>query len=181
MKCRAVFLDRDGTVNVDKDYLYRIEDFEFEKNVPETLKYLYEKGYKLIVISNQSGIARGYFTVADVERLHDHISRTAEGLGFRIEGFYYCPHYKEGTVKEYAVDCGCRKPGTELIERAVKDHDIDISYSFFIGDKEADMLAGKKAGLTTILVGTGYGKETAENFRDYDHYFEDISGVRSVI
>ncbi len=181
MKGRAVFLDRDGTVNVDKDYLYRIEDFEFEKNVPETLKYLYDKGYKLIIISNQSGIARGYFTVEDVEKLHDHIEKEAEAEGFKITEFYYCPHLPEGKIKEFSVECGCRKPGTGLIDKAVDDHDIDTASSFMIGDKEADMVSGRKAGLTTILVGTGYGKETVNNFKDYDHYFEDISGVRSII
>jgi D,D-heptose 1,7-bisphosphate phosphatase len=172
MKNRAVFLDRDGTVNVEKDYLYRVEDFEFEKNVPQTLKYLYDKGYKLIIISNQSGIARGYFTEEDVEALHKFIASKSIGAGFEITGFYYCPHL-EG--------CACRKPGTEMIERAVIEHDLDISQSFMIGDKEADIIAGKKAGLTTILVGTGYGRETEKKFKGYDHYFDDISGIRSVI
>lgn len=181
MKNKAVFLDRDGTVNVEKDYLHRTEDLEFEENIPETLKYLYDKGYKLIIVSNQSGIARGYFTVQDVEHLHSFMRKKAEDAGFKIEKFYYCPHHPEGTVPEFSFECSCRKPGTGLIDQAVKDFDIDVSASYMIGDKAADMIAGKRAGLTTILVGTGYGKETAENFKDYDHYFEDISQIKSVI
>jgi D-glycero-D-manno-heptose 1,7-bisphosphate phosphatase len=181
MKSPAVFLDRDGTVNVDRDYLYRVEEFEFEKGVVETLKYLYDKGYKLIIVSNQSGIARGYFTVSDVEKLHAFIKAEAEKNGFCFAGIYYCPHYKEGIVPEFAIDCACRKPGTEMIKKAAIDHDIDLSRSYMAGDKEADIIAGKKSGLKTILVGTGYGKETAEKFSGYDYYFDSITGLKTLI
>lgn len=181
MSVKAVFLDRDGTLNKDKNYLIKPEDFEFEENVPETLKYIYDKGYMLIVVSNQSGVARGYFTEEDVKKLHEFISEKISVLGFKIEKFYYCPHYEKGIIKEYSIRCSCRKPGTGMIEKAVQEFSIDLSQSFMIGDKEADMEAGKKSGLTTILVGTGYGKETLKTSKWHDHYFEDISGVRSVI
>jgi D,D-heptose 1,7-bisphosphate phosphatase len=181
MENRAVFLDRDGTINVDKNYLYRIEDFEFEAGAAEALKHLFDKGYKLIIISNQSGVARGYFTVEDVERLHDHIKKEAVRSGFEFAGIYYCPHYTKGTVKEFSIECACRKPGTALIEQAIKEHKIDRSGSYMIGDKEADMIAGKKAGLTTILVGTGCGKETKKNYKDFDHYFDNIMEVKTII
>ncbi|HQO09920.1 MAG TPA: HAD family hydrolase [Clostridiales bacterium] len=178
---KAVFLDRDGTVNVDKNYLIRIEDFEFEAGVPAALKYLYDKGYKLIIISNQSGIARGYFSVNDVEKLHERIRNEAEKRGFSFAGIYYCPHYAEGSVPEYSIDCECRKPGTALIEKAMVEHDIDRNESYMIGDKKADITAGKNAGLTTILVGTGYGKQTAETFREYDFYIEYLSEIKKII
>lgn len=181
MKNKAVFLDRDGTVNIDKDYLYKIEDFQFETGVTDTLKYVYDKGYKLIIISNQSGVARGYFAISDVEKLHDHIKKKAAEFGFEITGIYYCPHYTKGIIKEFSIDCGCRKPGIELIEKAVRDHNIDIKKSFMIGDKEADILAGKYAGLKTVLIGTGYGKETLKTCREYDYYFENISGIKTII
>jgi D,D-heptose 1,7-bisphosphate phosphatase len=174
MKSRAVFLDRDGTVNVDKDYMYKPEDFEFEKGVAETLKYLYSKNYKLIIITNQSGIARGYYTAEDVERLHDHMRILAKENGFEFTGFYFCPHMPD-------EGCSCRKPGTALIEKAVLEHGIDLSVSYMVGDKESDMTAGKKAGLTTILVGSGYGKQTKENYDGYDHYFDCITGLMSII
>jgi len=181
MKNKAVFFDRDGTINIDKEYLYKIEDFEFETGVTDTLKYLYRKGFKLIIISNQSGVARGYFTVSDVEKLHDHIKKRAADFGFEITAIYYCPHYAKGIIKEYSIECGCRKPGTGLIEKAIKDHNIDVKKSFMIGDKESDILAGKNAGLKTVLVGTGYGKETLKTCRDYDYYFENISELKTII
>jgi len=178
---RAVFLDRDGTVNIDKNYLYKIGDFEFELGAVEALAYLYNKGFKLIIISNQSGIARGYFSVEDVEKLHDHIRTEALKNGFEFAGIYYCPHYENGSVPEYSVRCECRKPGTALIEKAIREHDIDRSGSYMVGDKEADMVSGSKAGLTTILVGTGYGKETKMKFKGFDHYLENIADIKKII
>ena len=174
MKSRAVFLDRDGTVDVDKDYMYKPEEFEFEKGVVETLRYIYSKNYKLIVITNQSGIARGYFTSGDVEKLHDHMKVTAKENGFEFTGFYFCPHMPD-------EGCSCRKPGTELIEKAALEHSIDLELSYMVGDKESDMAAGRNAGMTTVLVGSGYGKRTKEDFQDYDHYFESITGLKSII
>jgi D,D-heptose 1,7-bisphosphate phosphatase len=181
MSMPAVFLDRDGTVNVDKDYLYKSGDFEFEKDVVRTLKYLYDKGYSLIIISNQSGIARGYFSVSDVEKLHSFINSEAEKNGFKFKAIYYCPHYRDGKIPGYSIDCECRKPGTGMIEQAVSEHKIDLGRSYLVGDKESDILAGKKAGLKTILVGTGYGKKTAESFSGYDYYFETMAGIRTII
>lgn len=174
MKNRAVFLDRDGTVNVDKDYMYKPEDFEFEKGVVETLKYLYSKNYRLIIITNQSGIARGFYTAEDVDRLHEHINILAKMNGFEFEGFYFCPHMPED-------GCDCRKPRTDLIEKAAQIHNIDLEHSYMVGDKESDIIAGKNAGLTTILVGSGYGKQTKADFKDYDHFFDCITGVMSII
>lgn len=174
MKNKAVFLDRDGTVNVDKNYMYKPEDFEFEKGVPETLKCLFAKNYKLIIITNQSGIAREYYTAEDVEKLHDHMGILAKENGFEFAGFYFCPHMPED-------GCDCRKPSTALIEKAACEHNIDLELSYMVGDKESDMIAGKNAGLTTVLVGSGYGKKTKENFDDYDHYFECITGLMSII
>ena len=178
---RAVFLDRDGTVNVEKDYLIRSEDFEFEKHVPETLKFLYDKGFLLIVVTNQSGIARGYYTETDLDELNRHMMSIVNKNGFRFAGIYYCPHHKDGIVDRYAVECGCRKPGTELIEKAAKEHNIDLSVSYMIGDKESDIEAGKRAGMTTVLVGTGHGKATKSSYSGYDHFFQNISGIIALI
>lgn len=174
MKNRAVFLDRDGTVNVDKNYLHKPEDFEFEKGVTETLKYLFSKNYKLIIITNQSGIARGYYTVDDMNKLHEHMKILAKNSGFEFAGFYFCPHMPD-------AGCDCRKPGTALIEKAAHDHSIDLEHSYMVGDKESDMVAGSKAGLKTVLVGSGYGKKTKESYDSYDHYFECITGLMSII
>lgn len=139
MKQKAIFLDRDGTINVDKGYVYRIEDFEFIKGVPETLVRMKNKDFLIIVITNQSGIARGYYTEDDVLKLHLQINDDLfNNYGIRIDKFYYCPHhYKEGFGK-YKVQCECRKPNSALIEQAIKEFDIDINKSYMIGDKESD-------------------------------------------
>lgn len=181
MKDKALFLDRDGTINVDTDYLHKIEDFQFEKNVPETLKYFFDKGYKLIVITNQSGIARGYYTEEDLKKLHDHIQKEAKEYGFYFTDFYYCPHHKDGTVEKYSIECECRKPKTFLLEKAAKGHYLTMLGSYFIGDKPADMELGRKMGLTTILVSTGYGEETSKTFKDYDHFIRDFSELKKII
>lgn len=181
MKHKALFLDRDGTINVDTDYLYKIEDFQFEKNVPETLKYFFDKGYKLIVITNQSGIARGYYTEDDLKKLHDHIQEEAKKFGFYFTDFYYCPHHKDGTVEKYAIECECRKPKTFLLKKAAKGHYLTLLGSYFIGDKPADMKLGRKMGLSTILVSTGYGKETVKTCKEHDHYIQDFSELKEII
>ncbi|MBN2789125.1 MAG: HAD family hydrolase [Candidatus Delongbacteria bacterium] len=181
MKDKALFLDRDGTINVDTDYLYKIEDFQFEKNVPEALKFFFDKGYKLIVVTNQSGIARGYYTEEDLKKLHEHIQHEAEKYGFHFTEFYYCPHHRDGVVKKYAIDCECRKPKTFFLKKAAKVHYLTLSDSYFIGDKPADMELGRKMGLTTILVSSGYGKETVKTCKDYDHYIQDFSELKKII
>jgi len=174
---KALFLDRDGTVNVDKHYLINPCDFEFEKNVAEVLKMASSKGYLLIVLTNQSGIARGYFTEDDLRNLHSYIQEQAVKNGFAFTDFFYCPHYKNGSVKEYAIECNCRKPKPGMIEQALKKYDIDLDQSFMIGDKDADIQLGKLAGIKTVLVGTGYGIKYKESEVGYDFYIEDFSGL----
>lgn len=181
MKHKALFLDRDGTINVDTDYLYKIENFQFEKNVPETLKYFFDQGYKLIVITNQSGIARGYYTEDDLKKLHDHIQEESKKFGFYFTDFYYCPHHKDGIVEKYAIECECRKPKTLLLKKAAKGHYLTLLGSYFIGDKPADMKLGRKMGLTTILVSSGYGKETVKTCKEHDHYIRDFSELKGII
>ena len=110
MKDKAVFFDRDGVLNVDVDYLYRIEDLQWVDGAREALAYLCELGYKIFVVTNQSGVARGYYTVEDMNKLHAHMAFELGKAGAKVEKFYYCPHHKEGKVAEYAIDCDCRKP-----------------------------------------------------------------------
>lgn len=178
---KAIFLDRDGTVNVEKAYLFRPEDFEFEKNVPAALKELYEMGYLLIIVSNQSGIARGYFGVREVEKLHRFVQSKAIKLGFEFKAFYFCPHHPEGTVPAYSTVCKCRKPETEMIDEAVKAFDIDLSASFMIGDKESDLQLGRRTGMTTVLVGSGYGEKTKNEKVDYDYFISDFGSLPELV
>lgn len=158
----AVFLDRDGTINVERNYLYKISDFEFEYSAISAIAALNDAGYKVIVITNQAGIGRGYYTEADVERLHIWINDELKKYDAHIDRFYYCPHHPVYGIGVYKKECSCRKPGIELIHQAVRAFDIDIEKSFLIGDRETDIEAGKKAGLRSILVLTGYGQKTQE-------------------
>ena len=163
---KAILLDRDGTINVEKDYLHKIEDFEFEKNVVEALQILSSLGYTMAVVTNQSGIARGYYTEEDLQKLNEHIKRELEKYGVIIEKFYYCPHHPENGIGKYKADCICRKPNTGMLEAAIEEFDIDRKASFMVGDTLADIDAGIKAGLTPILVKTGHGIETLEKIGD---------------
>lgn len=151
MKDRAVFLDRDGVLNVDVDYLYRIEDLQWVEGAREALSYLYKKGYQLFVVTNQSGIARGYYTVEDMEKLHQYMQSQLQEYGVQIEKFYYCPHHKEGKVAEYAVDCTCRKPKPGMLLQAMAEYAVDKEQSFLIGDSKRDVEAAQAAGIKGYL------------------------------
>lgn len=153
----AVFLDRDGTINVEKDYLYRPNDFEFISGAPQAIARLKQAGYKVIVVTNQSGVARGYFTENEVHLLHDYIQRELARFDCAIDAFYICPHHPEHGQGSYKVDCSCRKEQPGMILQAASDHGIDLSRSFMVGDKRADVEAGRAAGCRSILVRTGYG------------------------
>lgn len=145
MKNKAIFIDRDGTINIDFHYIGDPELFQMYPGVVEGVRRLKDEGYLVIVITNQSGIARGYFTEEDLKRVHQKMEEEFASSGVRLDGIYYCPHHPDD-------NCLCRKPNTALFEQAIKEHDIDTSKSFMIGDKDLDVAAGKKIGLKTILI-----------------------------
>jgi D-glycero-D-manno-heptose 1,7-bisphosphate phosphatase len=155
---RAVFLDRDGTINVEKEYLHRIEDFEFLPGAPQAIRRLNEAGLLVLVVTNQSGIGRGYYSAEEVETLHGHLQSQLNALGARIDGFYLCPHHPTEGVGDYRVACDCRKGEPGLLLRAAEDFGIDLASSWMVGDKAADIEAGVRAGCRPILVLTGYGR-----------------------
>lgn len=136
---KAIFLDRDGTINVDKAYLSRIEDFEYLPGVIEGLKMLQQAGFLLVVVTNQSGIARGYFKEKDFLRLNEWMLSDLRNKGIEISKVYYCPHHPDGKIKKYRRDCACRKPKLGMYEQAIRTFDIDISHSYTIGDKLRDL------------------------------------------
>ncbi len=142
MEVRAVFLDRDGTIIEDVHYLSRFEDIKLMPLAEKGLRLLKECGYKLIVVTNQSGIGRGYFTKEFVEKTHEIIN---DMLGGVIDRFYYCPHKPED-------NCNCRKPKTGMIDQAVKEFNVDKTHSFVVGDREIDVELGLNAGITPLLV-----------------------------
>ena len=151
---KAVFLDRDGTINVEKHYLYKIEDFELLPSVVEGLKKLQEAGYLLIVITNQSGIARGYYTEEEYNRLNQHMLGVLESKGVYISDVFYCPHLPDAKIEKYRVDCNCRKPKLGMFYDAVKKWNIDLEQSWAIGDKERDLAICDGTGCRGIIVGT---------------------------
>lgn len=144
---KAVFLDRDGTLIIDKGYICKVEDVEFIKGVFAALKELSKCGYKLIVITNQSGIGRGYFSEKETNIINEYIRETFKKNDVHIDGFYFCPHYEGSRIKKYNLNCNCRKPKIGLILKAAREHNISVNKSYMIGDKEIDVIAGVNAGM----------------------------------
>ncbi len=157
---KAIFCDRDGTINQEKGYLHRPEDFEFIPGVIASLFKLQQQGYLLFVVTNQSGIARGYYSEAAVNIVHAHMTKLLNKHNVSLTDIAYCPHYPTGKGDSFDCSCMCRKPNPELIVSLAKKYHVDLSLSYMIGDKEADILAGQRAGCKTCLVLTGYGNET---------------------
>jgi D-glycero-D-manno-heptose 1,7-bisphosphate phosphatase len=174
----AVFLDRDGTLNIEKNYLHRPADFEFISGAPEAIRRLNRAGFKVLVVTNQSGVARGYFDLDDVERLHRHIADRLAEADARVDGFYVCPHHPSEGQGPYVRDCACRKGAPGLLLEAAEEHHIDLNRSFMIGDKPADIEAGERAGCTPLLVLTGYGAATAEKIPpERARHFTDLAAA----
>jgi D-glycero-D-manno-heptose 1,7-bisphosphate phosphatase len=147
----AVFFDRDGVLNRDKGYTYRSEDIEWVDGAAKTIGYFNRKGFVVVVVTNQSGIARGYYTEQDVITLHNWMNVELKKRGAHIDSFYYCPHHPSGTVADLSRRCECRKPEPGMIKRAIAEWNIDPSRSFLVGDKESDILAAQAAGITGYL------------------------------
>jgi len=153
----AVFLDRDGTLNKEAVYLYRVEEFAWIPGAPEAVRRLNEADVLVLVVTNQAGIARGYYTEADVRRLHDHMQTALRRYGAHIDAFYFCPDHPDSPLPAYRRDGGCRKPAPGMLREALREWPIDLTRSFLVGDKNIDIEAGRALGLNTLLVETGYG------------------------
>ncbi|WP_129128270.1 D-glycero-beta-D-manno-heptose 1,7-bisphosphate 7-phosphatase [Geomonas oryzae] len=165
-KHRAVFLDRDGTINEEVQYLSRVEDFRLIPGVPYALQRLKDAGFLLVVVTNQSGIGRGLYDEAALHAIHDKMHEELSSFGITIEACYFCPHHPEHAVGDYRVDCSCRKPLPGMLQQAALDLDIDLSGSYMIGDKLGDIEAGLNAGCTSLMVQTGYGAADSARLPD---------------
>ena len=160
---RAVFLDRDGTINVEKNYLSRCEDFEFLAGVPQALARLRKAGFLLVVVTNQSGVARDYYSLADVDRLHDCMKQQLALLNITLSGIYICPHHPDGVAGgDFTMECSCRKGQPGMLLQAAEDLNIDLTQSYMVGDKLSDIEAGYRAGCSPILVTSGHYTDLAD-------------------
>jgi len=173
----AIFLDRDGTINVEKDYLIDPADLVLFPGVGEALRRGRQAGYLLIVVTNQSGVARGYFTTSEVERLHDHLQGELLAYGVQIDAFYLCPHHPQ----HGAGPCDCRKGSPGMLLQAARDHHIDLAASWMIGDKRSDVEAGIKAGCRSILVRTGYGEQEGQGVPPATLIADSLAGAVDLI
>ena len=165
MKQKALFLDRDGIINVDHGYIYKIEDFEFVKGIFDLVKLFADAGYLIFVVTNQSGIGRGYYSEEDFTTLSDWIVEEFKKQELKIEKVYYCPH----SPKDH---CHCRKPQTGMIKQALSDYPIDLSNSWLIGDKQSDIDLALNAGLgRSVYIGN-------KNITNATYYFNSILECR---
>lgn len=174
-KNKAVFLDRDGTINVDKHYLYKIEDFEFLPGVIDGLRSLQEAGYLLIVVTNQSGIGRGYYTEADFHRLNDWMVQELKLHGVDITAVYYCPHLPDAAVEEYRIECQCRKPKLGMYYQAAEEWNIDFAQSIAIGDHLRDCEICRVEGCKGFLIG-----DTSSDTIECTSEIQRVCGVEEV-
>lgn len=161
----AVFLDRDGTVNEEVGYLRDLNDLKLIPGAASAIRKLNESGIAVVLVTNQSGVARGYFSEAFVKETHALLSSMLAQEGARFDGIYYCPHHPTAGESEYTMVCDCRKPATGLLDRAAHDLSIDLHKSFMVGDKWSDVELGHRAGCRSVMVKTGFGSDEAGNKR----------------
>jgi D-glycero-D-manno-heptose 1,7-bisphosphate phosphatase len=169
VKRPAVFIDRDGTVNEQMGYINHMSRFRLLPGTVKAIRLLNRHHYQVIIASNQSGVARGYFPIELVYEIHRTMEESLKQKGAIIDGIFFCPHYSRGEVPEYSVECPCRKPMTGMIDQACQAFSIDKENSYVIGDRHTDIDFAQRAGLKGILVKTGYG------LGDLEHVFPQKS------
>src|SRR4030066_2489938 len=182
----AIFLDRDGTVSEEVDYLDNADMLRLIPRAAEAIRLINESGLLAVVVTNQSGVARGYFTEPVLKDVHNRMELLLKAEGAHIDKIYYCPHHPEVGLPEYLLDCDCRKPRIGMIEAATKDLEIDVRGSYVVGDKIIDVELAHKAGARGILVMTGYGREGLKSLRSErkvwpDHIADDLYGAENWI
>ncbi len=162
---KAVFLDRDGTVNEEVGYLANLSKLRLIPGAGAAIRRLNEAGFQVVLVTNQSGVARGYFPESLVHEAHERLFEMLKSEGARIDAVYYCPHHPKAGNSHYTVDCDCRKPKTGLIDRALKERAIDIRHSYMVGDKWSDVELAQRAGAHAILVASGFAPDDPGNKR----------------
>ncbi len=178
---KAIFLDRDGTIMFEEGYIDNVNDVRLLPGAVDALAQAKILGFKLVVVTNQSGVARGMFPESKVIEINQMLCEILEQSGVSFDGIYYCPHHPEGKQHEYTRKCNCRKPATGLIQQAVDELKLSLDGSYMIGDKLSDIDCGINAGLKTVLVRTGYGKDTEYSLADAEHSIHPDRIVDSLI
>jgi D-glycero-D-manno-heptose 1,7-bisphosphate phosphatase len=153
----AAFLDRDGVINIDDGYTFRPDDLKFTPTAVEGIRLLNQAGYPVLVVTNQSGVARGLYGISDVEAFHAHMNDMLRQAGAHIDAFYYCPYHPDGSVAEFAIEHEDRKPGVGMIRRAMHEWKVTPAGSFLIGDKPSDEEAATAAGIRSRLITANSG------------------------
>ena len=178
---RALFLDRDGTLVHRYHYPSRPEHLRLYDGIAGPLALLRQVGFRLVVVTNQSGIARGYFTEADLDRMHAHLRSSLAAQGVELDAFYHCPHHPDGVVEGLDVRCDCRKPAPGMALRAARDLSLDLSRSWFVGDILDDVEAGARAGCRTVLVDLGTEPQPQSALRRPDFVARDTAHALAII
>ncbi len=160
MSHKALFLDRDGTVNVETGYPRDFSQIAIYPGSFEAIREARRAGFKVFIVTNQSGVGRGYLTEAELEKLHAGLAEALAAGGAPVDAIYYCPHHEQAGLGRYRTACECRKPAPGMALRAAREHDLDLSASYMVGDKIDDVKFGLAAGATPILVRTGYGRDS---------------------
>ena len=155
---RAIFMDRDGTVCEEVGYVNHVDRIRLLPRSAEAIRLANQAGFQTVIVTNQAGVARGYFDEDLVHEVHDAVRRQLAEAGARIDGIYYCPHHPEVGAPPYRRACDCRKPGPGMLLRAQEEMGIDLESSYMVGDTVKDLGAGRAVGATTVLVLTGYGR-----------------------
>jgi D-glycero-D-manno-heptose 1,7-bisphosphate phosphatase len=163
---RAIIMDRDGTVCDEVGYVNHVDRIRLLPGSAEAIRAANETGFQTVVVTNQAGVARGYFAESLVDEVHDRVRELLAAEGARLDGIYFCPHHPDVGAPAYRKTCGCRKPLPGMLERARDEMGIDLSASYMVGDSVKDLEAGRRAGTTTVLVLTGYGKGELEHQSD---------------
>jgi D,D-heptose 1,7-bisphosphate phosphatase len=171
---KAIFLDRDGTLIDEVGYLRMMEDLRFTPLAAEALRIFQNLGYLNIVITNQSAVARGLLSPKAVKKIHNRLKAMAKEEESTIHDIFFCPHHSEGRVAPFNVDCDCRKPKTGMLHQAAAKHHLDLEQCILIGDKISDLELGRNAMIRTILVLTGYGKKTSEEWKEPVETFANL-------
>lgn len=156
---KAIFLDRDGTINIEKEYLSRVEDLQLIPGAAQGLSLLRHAGFKLVVVSNQSGVARGFFSEHRVLEINRALAAMLEKTGAIIDAWYYCPHHPDMGTSSCKTACSCRKPATGMVDLACEEIHIDLAHSLVVGDTMRDMELAWNCGMDSVLVKTGHGMD----------------------